>query len=347
MTILAAGVAIGVMSSKIALVEALTKFGFSNIASVKNLGYVGWSPPLQSHKAYPYRCKSIRKATVDEVRRYTVPDALPSPVVPASELRLPLSLATNIRKQTVPLQYPFGNIGVAALCHAKSRGSDLSEFDFYFGCSALEILCAEKKTSKRYRKANLIMKVPATNIIMLRTILMFAQDYTLPGFQFERLMTGKGLTDRHDVGLTEHVQVMRIGNYSVLMSAEVDAADQDGNPVELKLRKGTISGVRRIFFQMIGSGSRALHQGEHEGGVLNSVQVIDLEDMAVSMSKRHDASSLESNIIRNMDRIKEWDHQGFFDDGKVYRIDFNPQMELNLVNQTLLPPAAVVEELLG
>lgn len=325
--------------------EALTKAGFSNFSSVADLGCYVWSPPGRRARGAPYRYKSVLKATAEEIRSFTVSNAVPDQVVPVEHLRLPVPFKTDLQKQVVAQKYPYGNIGVAALYHAKSCEFDLSTVDFYFGCSALEILSAERKTGKKDRAPYLIMKVPGTNIIMIRYNLLFGQDYNLPGFQFERLMTGKRLEDRHDVGFTEHVQTMKIGSYRVLMSAEVDAVDAEGNPAELKLKSG--NGGTKAFFQMVGSGSHSLHKGRNDSGVLTSVQVLQLADLAEEVALHHDVTSLESKLIRNMERIKEWDRQGYFDVGKVYRIDFNPRMELHPVQQTLLPPASVVKEVLG
>ena len=145
-------------------------------------------------------------------------------------------LRTDLPKQVVVQRYPYANIGAAALLHAKNK-CDLSSFDFSLGCSTLEILSAERKTGKKDRAPFLLMKVPGTNIVRMRYSLNFGQDYSVLGFQFERLMTGKELGDRSDASLTEHVQSMKIGNFRAILSAEVDAMDENDNPVEIKLKK--------------------------------------------------------------------------------------------------------------
>jgi len=189
------------------------------------------------------------------------------------------------------------------------------------------------------------MKVPGTNTIALRYNLMFGQDYNVPGFQFERIMTGKRFEDRHDISLTEHVQLMKIGRFNVLMSAEVDAQDRNGNPSEVKLMKSGYGGSK-VFFQMVGSGSLSLYRGKNTNGVLTSVNVLELDHMAESLSRNNDVTMLESKLIRNMESITEWGRQGHFDNGQVYRLDFNPQMELHKVQQSLFQSEDVVKGLL-
>lgn len=181
-------------------------------------------------------------------------------------------------------------------------------------------------------------------MIAVRYNLMFGQDYSCPGFQFERLMTGKRFEDPHDISHTEHVQLMNIGHYTVLMSAEADAMD-DGHAVELKLMKDRGRSTK-LFFQMVGSGSLSLYLGKNDGGVLTCVSKVQLQELAQDLPLNHNVSSLESKLINNMEQLKEWSRQGYFDNGQVYRIDFNPQMVLHRVQQSLFPKAQVVQELL-
>lgn len=212
----------------------------------------------------------------------------------------------------------------------------------------MEVLSAEKKCGRKDRAPFLVCKVSGTRMIMVHYHLNIAQDYNVPGFQFERIMTGKPVDDRHEVGFVEHVQIMKVGGSNVLMTAEVDAVDQEGCPVEVKLMKQGVGGTK-VFFQMVGSGSLTLYRGTNQNGVLKSVRVFRLEEMAQQLRQNNDVESLQANLLRNMEKLKEWDRHGRFDGGKVYRIDFNPQMEPHLVpphNHPLLPPESVIRELL-
>lgn len=357
--------------------EALHKAGLAaTIRMEQDLGYFTWAPhryyygnsqSSSSHRAGKRRnprYKSIAKATAEEIRAFTVSDVKPRRLIQqVDKLRLPIQFQSNLPKQGVVTKFPYGNIGVAALYHAKKKRCDLEALDFYCGGSALEVLSAERKTGRTKTAPYLIMKVPGTNIITLRYNINIFQDYTVPGFQFERLLTGQPLDHCHDDNvstLTEHVQLLTIYGgagaggdssikFRVLMSAEVDAVNDNGDPVEIKLLKTRTYGGSKVFFQMIGSGSRTLYKGKHEDGVLTSVQVLELEDMAERFADNVDVGLRQGNLIRNMERIKEWDRLGNFDNGQVYRIDFNPQMEFVRVQQkqSLFPTEAVTKEVLG
>lgn len=327
--------------TKTTLQHALTKAGFSRLQFQAGLGFFTWQPPLVR-----FRYKSIAKATAEEIRSYTKSDVAPSCVVSVGDVRLPVRFQSGLPRQVVVQKYPYANIAVASLFHAKSR-CNLDELDFFLGCSALQILSAENKSGKKDRAPYLVQKVPGTNMIAIRYCLMFGQDYSVPGFQFERLMTGKRVTDLHDIGLTEHVQLVKVGSFRAIMSAEVDAVDRDGNPVEIKLIKKSGHGGIKTFFQMVGSGSLTLRKGRNDGGMLTRVSDLHLEDIAARVAEYNDAAALESKVICNLERIKEWDRQGCFDHGKVYRIDFNPHMEIHPVQQSLFPPQVVVKEVLG
>lgn len=326
--------------SKSSLQHALTKAGFSRLQLQANLGFFTWQPPLDR-----FRYKSIARATTEEIQSYTMSDVLPTCVIPVSDVRLPVRFQSGLPKQVVAQKYPYANIGVAALLHAKSR-CDLKDLDFFLGCSALQVLSAEKKSGKKDGAPYLVQKVPGTDMIAIRYNLTFGQDYTVPGFQFERLMTGKNIADSHDIGLTEHVQLVKVGPFYTMMSAEVDAVDSDGNPAELKLMKSGHGGIK-TFLQMVGSGSLTLHKGRNNGGILTHVNVLHLEDMAEAVAKKCDAAALENKVIRNLERIREWNKQGHFDNGKVYRIDFNPHIEIHPVQQNLFPPEVVMKEVLS
>jgi len=337
------------------LQHALNRAGFSSLKSVADLGFVGWHPPPRNNKGVPYRYKSLGKTTAAEIQCYAVCDDQPNAIQCLDDIRsrLPVRFHHNLPRQLVAQRFPYGSIGIAALYHAQqSRNcSDLQSLDFYFGCSVLEFLSAERKTSRRNRKPFYVMKVPGTDMIMLRSSLNFVQDYSAIGFQYERLLTGKPLQDRQYEGCTEHVQLMTIGNHHVLMAAETDAVDStSGDPVELKCISGDpVYGKTKTFFQMVCNGSLTLYQGRRDNVVLKSIQTVRLEEMAEELAQHHDITALERKILRNMERLKEWDRQGCFDQSQVYQIDFNPGMELHRIHflHPLLPPKAVVKKLLN
>lgn len=331
------------------LQKALKVAGFQHFQHILDLGFVGWQPPPArvSKRGFFYKYKSLMNATAQEIREYTRFDATPPFVIDIDLLQLPRAFKTELPKHVVATKYPYGKIGIAPLLFAQRANCDLATLDFYFGCSALHALTSERKANRKDRAPILVMKVVGTNMIMIRRNLKFGQDYNVPGFQFERLVTGRDLSDAHSVNFTEHAQVMQIGNFKVLMAAEVDAMDDNRRPVEIKLLKQP--GGKKVFFQMIGSGSQTLVRGQNDGGVLTSVNIESIEVMAQDVQSKSDVESLEQKLLHNMERLKELDRQGVFNEGRVYRIDLNPELELHRVspNDALLPSEAVVKDVLG
>jgi hypothetical protein len=78
------------------------------------------------------------------------------------------------------------------------------------------------------------------------------QNYAEPGFQFERLVTGGQLDGHHELMHHESMQLMRIGAFNVLFSADVDAVDAAGRVVEIK------SGNPRYFGSKVAATSATL-----------------------------------------------------------------------------------------
>ena len=222
---------------------ALTKVGLSNVHLIRDLGYFRWGPP--NGRRDRWRSKQIQKATVDDIQQLVISDRPPDMVIDVNDLQLPIQFRTNLTKQLVASKYPFGNSGIGTLLHAKSK-CDLGTFDFCLGSPALEILSAERKTGKGATAPFLVMKVPGTRMILARYQLNYVQDYSVPGFQFERILTGKRLEDHHDIGLTKHVQLMRIGRFQAVISGEADGMDSEGNAVEFKLMKPESFGSTRV-----------------------------------------------------------------------------------------------------
>lgn len=179
------------------LQQALDLAGLTSLHCIADLGFVGWRPPpvTRAKKRAPYQYKSLATATVEEIKSFTVSNAAPDSILDVY-VCLPFAVKNDLPKQVFATRFPYGQIAVVApLCHAHSR-FDLSTLDFFFGCSALEILSAARKTGKTDRAPYYLMtRVPRTKTIMLHYNLNFGQVYNVPGFQFERLMTRKRVED--------------------------------------------------------------------------------------------------------------------------------------------------------
>lgn len=342
------------------LQQALDKAGFTIFRCISDLGFVGWRPQKASLSV-----KALSKVTATEIKTCTVSGCLPAIVVDSETISLPVAFSTGSgsRKQKAVPKFPYAQLGAAPLYHAVHQRNENGIFevgkaslDFYFGCSALEVLSTFGKTIRRNAPC-LTMKVPGTSAIMLHCLPNLAQYYSVPGFQFKRLMTGKGITGRHEVGSNQHVQLMDICGYRVLMTAEVDGVDQNGHPVAIMLYKRRVN--RKLMFQMIGSGSLSIVRGKGRTGLLETIRSLSLGEItrSVASSSENEIKSLEANIVRGMESLKQFDRDGMFQGGKVYRVGFNGEsMDLKPYKKNstrhhrkddnpLLPPEPILLEL--
>ena len=121
-----------------------------------------------------------------------------------------------------------------ALLHvmSKYRDEDLSQVDFVFGGSALDVLANQRVPNDC---TYVVCRVPHTNAVIVKKHKVYTCDLTAPGFQFECLVTGNNMENPHNTSFVEHLQLMEIGNFRVLFSAQVDAVDANLAAVEVKI----------------------------------------------------------------------------------------------------------------
>ena len=122
------------------------------------------------------------------------------------------------------------------------------------------------------------------NLLFVKKHELFQQDYTDPGFQFERLVCGyesdegegdkrkrvlECLAEKNDTTRFSRIQVLRIGGHRCLTSAECDAVTAlppphglagAVSPVELKISDPRYW-QRKVALQMVSSGSLDLVHG--------------------------------------------------------------------------------------
>lgn len=327
--------------------HALDQAGFVKFRYLADLGYVEWRP------AAGLRRKNLTSVTAADIERCTFLGRPPGRVVDPAMIALPMSFPVKMPMQKASCMFPYGQLGAVHLHHAiRNCKLDKLSLDFFIGGSALEVLATQFKAAvSRTRAPFLVMKVPGTDVIMLQLFKKFAQDYASSGFQFERLVLGKGIDELHDVRFVEHVQLMELGGFRVLMTADVDGVDGEGDSVEIKLETQVSGKGRRTFFQMLASSSLTLMTGVNTKGprgVLKAVKTRDLAEIAKGLSAPGRVAHLEENILRGMERLKKFDREGVLEGGKVYQLRFNPDMELRPYPEKnpLLPPEHVLRELL-
>jgi hypothetical protein len=249
----------------------------------------------------------------------------------------------TLSPQEIICKYPYNHYDLASF-HVAFKHRNLDKVDFFFGGSTLEMLAQKTiPDDSQY----LATKVPGTDIIMVVKHKQYVQDYSNVGFQFERLMTGKNFRDRHHEHYVEHLQLMKVAGYRVLFSAETDAADDSGNPVEIKLSNPMYWGTKTMF-QMISNGSSNLIVGTKSYGTLNSVDMEDLITVAMTTLVSTDVRMLESNIRHGLEALNR--QSGRFNNGEIFEISFNNDLQLLPFSgdrNALLPANEVVKEMLS
>ncbi|KAI2507600.1 hypothetical protein MHU86_6787 [Fragilaria crotonensis] len=227
------------------LVQALKATKLSIFTPIADLGYFGWTPNGAS--------KTVDKVTVADITPNLHVDCKPSRIVPIEQLmsKLPLPFESLPSRETTN-KYPHKPPHVIPIHVAvRHRGVDMNKVDFFFGGSTLEILATRKiKNGKEY----LVTVLPGTNTIMIASHKDYISNKSAPGFQFERFTTGKSFRDEHTSADVAHMHLMDVGGHVVLFEAEVDAMDNNDDPVEVTAGKRRFWATRKVY-QMISSGS--------------------------------------------------------------------------------------------
>ena len=187
-------------------------------------------------------------------------------------------------------------------------------------------------------------RIPGHTCILVAKKKDYIQNLADIGFQFERYVTGKSMSDTAgNPKSVEHIHTMNIGDKTVLFRAEVDAVDADGSIVEVKASNPQYWGTK-VLFQMISSGSSLLCHGEKSRGVLTRATLKSLSNVSRDALLYSNVSSLQKNITEGMDAI-----QSQLKDNKTYRVCFSGG-SLKLVPAStrvfcLFPPDNIVDAL--
>eukprot|EP00546_Thalassionema_frauenfeldii_P008763 CAMPEP_0178907230 /NCGR_PEP_ID=MMETSP0786-20121207/7255_1 /TAXON_ID=186022 /ORGANISM="Thalassionema frauenfeldii, Strain CCMP 1798" /LENGTH=277 /DNA_ID=CAMNT_0020579005 /DNA_START=251 /DNA_END=1084 /DNA_ORIENTATION=+ len=271
--------------------------------------------------------------------------ALPGRLIDLNTISMPIAFQKP-RPQNYTNKFPYDLPHIASL-HVTSRHRNyvLSNIDFVFGGSALNSLATQTIPKG---STYVVCRVPGTNIVMAKNHKIYKCDLTLPSFQFERLVTGNRMEGRHSSSFVEHLQVMEVGNFRVLFSAEVDAFDPaDQSAVEVKLLKAKNWGTK-VIFQMISSGSAKMCHGITKDGHITRIDLVPLSDLTENAVQKYSRDKLESNILRHMCRLKELIEE--YQCGCVLVLSFDSNSELKLTLPSydidLIPSARVVTELI-
>lgn len=192
-------------------------------------------------------------------------------------------------------------------------------------------------------------RVPSTSIILVAKATGYAHDSAAIGLQFERLVTGGDPAALSSMDAIEHLQVVRIGDYRVLIQAEVDAVNSEGQPVEIKSSPPS-KWRTKVMWQMLSSASTQLCAFEVKPKEqLESVKLWTLEQVVERALRNRSVADLKSNILEGMQALVEQMKDA--PAGETRELSWHHgRLVLQVPRQTqapLLPREAVVRELLA
>lgn len=308
---------------------------------IADVGFYQWNPNGREYK-------ELADVTEVDFLGFIDEQAKPCVALPLYTLRkkCPIRFA-GIPPQTHWNRFPFNPTYMTSLHVAvKYRNVKLDTMNFVFGGSTLNMLASQEVSSAGKYFATL---VPGSRTLIVAKHSEYEQDYAQPGFQFERFVTGGRFEDKHDDGLVEHMHIMKVGNHRVLFTADCDAIDKDGNPLEIKCSNPQYWGTK-VMFQMLSNGSTSLYSGRKRSGKLVDVSVESLDSMIDKVEESYNLKSLENNILSGMKILQDAIDSGKFDDGTTRMISFSGN-ELKLVScgnvAAMLPRDEVIRSFLG
>lgn len=207
---------------------------FPEFVIIQELGLYVWDPGPDSNA----QLKAFSDVTADDIldrvhiregRTLGLDEMISNitldspPTINYSRVRFPVLIQT-LPSQNFPNRFPNNPGYLVPLYAAVRKGASFDDIDFLLGGSALEFLAHQRiESGTRY----LVQRV--RNIIFLVKSKSYVSNYADGGFQFERLVTGGRMEDKHSIAMHENLQLMKIGGSSVLFSAEVDAVDDQGS----------------------------------------------------------------------------------------------------------------------
>jgi len=316
------------------LVKLLEDSEFDIFRPLADLGFYGWVPKRPSHY------QSLVNVSADEIRNQIVLNMMP-PTLKVDTVSLPHKVSsTDKGKHVFVNKYPNGQLDVVRLhVAAKYCGVDFDDINFVFGGSTLDMLVT--RDSANY----FATRVPGTSkAILVSKRKEYEADLSDAGFQFERLVTG---TSEVTFGSVEHMQVMRVGEYTVLFGAEADAVHPQApsEPIEIKASNPRYWGTT-VMLQMISSGSIQLCQGVKNSGKISQIKCRDAANVYSDSLRGRDPKSIERLITGGMKVLREK-----VDKGLVYKITFDNKSLMNVTPASsrlsvILPSDEVVKELM-
>lgn len=311
---------------------------FNSIELMKRVGIFCWDPTGLPQKQF------INVTVHDILQGTHRQETQPEQIVPLRNIHTPLRFR-SLPQQRVLHMFPNDAGYIVPLYVAKERGVDLQSVDFVIGGSLLNLLATQTidrghRTDVKY----LLQKCPTTDIILMARSYR-GSNYADIGFQFERLVTGQRLDEKHSLHKFFSLQLMKVANYTVLIAAETDAVDPSGKPVEVKAQKPKYFAMQ-VMFQMLSIGAEKVIMADRRGPRLSKIKVKTFDELV----RKHSCSRLAEAEARIATALNTLKRSSEITAESTTELDFDPYGEMSLKqnpNSNLFPSASVVEELLA
>ena len=278
-------------------------------------GYFGW-------EFYPVKKKKHEDSSAplqwsDIIKRLKV-DAKPTFLTDLDKLndelkdkegiKLSDKLINRRKNQIIVFwEYPFSIPPVLA-CHvAKQRGCSLENVDFLIHGGILGVLSRCKTVAKQ---ETILVQNIGDNIINIRIIVDKNGFLGDAGHQFERLVVGESIFSKTDLMQHQHLRLMQLGTFKILVYAEADARDPStSQPVEIKTKnvlkeKAYDRDKLKILLQMISNGSDTLitadrEKHEDQSFTIKTIETHELKDLVESLTEGADYANRKLDEIKN------------------------------------------------
>lgn len=320
----------------------LAQTGFTIFKPISDLGFYEWEPDLQDHS-------TLSDISAEEIKRQLHTRGKPARLVDPRKIKLPLSFPT-LPPQIYENKYPLARCEIAGIHVAtKIRGLSLKDIDFVvFGGSTLSMLASKNETRKLYLAA----KIPGTSVGIVAKDENYEFNLADPGFQFERVVTGRPVDECEEPTFIEHMQLMQVGNFKILFIAKADAM-HDGEPLEVTFSNPFYWDIRTCL-QCVSIGSSALCHGkknrgnvDSERGRLDSISIKPLSWLYKAKSEK--LKKAEGEIIQGLADLKRQlislNHSGEYE--IRFSIDGRLELQHKPGSSKLLPSPNVVDALLA
>ena len=286
-----------------------------NIEISGDYGYFGWEfYPVKKKKheepSAPLQWSDIAKRLkVEEKPRFlTDLDTLNEELESKEGVKLSDKQINRRKNQIIVFwEYPFSIPPVLA-CHvAKQRGCSLENVDFLIHGGILGVLSRCKTVAKQ---ETILVQNIGDNIINIRIIVDKNGFLGDAGHQFERLVVGDSIFTKHNLMQHQHLRLMQIGIFRILVYAEADAiSPATSKPVEIKTKnvlkeKAYDRDKLKILLQMISNGSDTLITADREkhadqSFTIKTIETYTLKDLVESLTEGADYVNRKIDDINN------------------------------------------------